>query len=458
MTLLTKLFKRFHVDPAVGYALAMRFWQVPAGMVTVVLAALIFDDDTLGIYYTLLSLIGLQALADSGLLNVLMHATSHEWSRLRLDDHGFIRGPSKTRFRISAMVHFGFRWFFLVGFLFCALGSGLGLGIFYHQGVTSVGGGPLLVAMGLASFSLAISPLIAALEGFHQMETVNQFRLMQAVSGSIFVWAGLASGAGLWTPAISIAVQLTWEIVLVFGRYGNLFRQLRRTPHGPFQWRQEIWPLQWRIGLQSTLRYLAFFPLIPTLFAWQGPAVAGRVGITWSVLNNLLMMSYAWIRTRAPELGRLIASGNLKELARTFYVATIGSTLLLAFAMTSFLLALVALPLTSYEPAVEIAGRFLEPSVAIWFALAMIPLHLTQCFSIHLRAQKMDPIWRVTAVMNLSLAAAIFVTASRVGVEATAITMLIAFTSTMMMVGLIFKKYERMLTASAMLDRSKPTG
>ncbi len=53
------LARRISVDRAIGYAIAMRTWQVPAGVVTTVLIALYFDETTQGIYYLLLSLIGL---------------------------------------------------------------------------------------------------------------------------------------------------------------------------------------------------------------------------------------------------------------------------------------------------------------------------------------------------------------------------------------------------------------
>ena len=103
--------RRLSVDQAIGYAVAMRAWQIPAGMITTVLIALYFDVQTQGIYYLLLSLIGLQSLVDSGLVNVMMHAVSHEWSQLHLDSHGFLRGPRRIRRRVASMVRFGLVWF-----------------------------------------------------------------------------------------------------------------------------------------------------------------------------------------------------------------------------------------------------------------------------------------------------------------------------------------------------------
>ncbi len=197
--------------------------------------------------------------------------------------------------------------------------------------------------MFFAGCSLTLAPFIAMLEGCNQVAEVNRYRLVQAITGSIVVWCCLVGGANLWTPVFAVAVQFVWECLLVFGFYGRMFRQLLRTTPAGLDWKKEIWPLQWRIGLQSAARYLAFFPLIPTLFLWQSPEIAGRAGMTWSVLNSLLLVAYAWIRTRAPEFGRLFADGKRVESNHAFYKATIGSTLLLIVAVSSFWIALVAL-------------------------------------------------------------------------------------------------------------------
>ena len=198
------LARRMSVDRAIGYAVAMRVWQVPAALVTTVLIALNLDEQTQGVYYTLLTVIGLQSLADSGLLNVLMHAVSHEWSQLRLDGNGFLRGPRRIRQRVAAIARFGLIWFVLAGLALTIVGTAIGIGLFYSQGVMHNVLHPLVVGMLFAGSSLVLAPLIACLEGCNQVEHVNRYRLMQAITGSIVVWSCLAGGANLWTPVLAV--------------------------------------------------------------------------------------------------------------------------------------------------------------------------------------------------------------------------------------------------------------
>jgi hypothetical protein len=435
-----------NVDRAIGYAIAMRAWQVPAAVVTTVLIALNFDEKTQGVYFTLFSVIGLQSLADSGLVNVLMHAVSHEWSRLRLDQNGFLRGPRLIRRRVAAITRFGLMWFLLVGLALMVVGIAVGVGLFHSRGVLDRVMGPLVVGMLFAGSSLTLAPLIAVLEGCNQVEHVNRYRLMQAITGSVVVWSCLAGGAGLWTAVFAVLTQFVWECCLLFGRYRAFFFQLYRTPPNAFDWKSEIWPLQWKIGVQSAARYLAFFPLLPTLFAFQSPELAGRMGMTWQVLNNLLLVSYAWVRTRAPEFGKLIASGKRIESNHLLFKATIGSTVLLIAALTCFWIVLAALRVSSFELGSRVANRFLDPGTTLLFVIAMIPLHLTQCFALHIRSQKIDPIWRITLIGNLVLAVLVFVAASQVGVGAVGIAMLLVFSVVMSSVCMIWVKYDRLLS------------
>lgn len=446
------LAQRLSVDRAIGYAIVMRAWQLPAAVVTTVLIALNFDLQTQGIYYTLITVIGLQSLADSGLLNVLMHVVSHEWSELHLDHRGFLRGPRRIRRRVAGMARFGLIWFVVVGVALMVAGIAIGIALFSKQDLLDKAMWPLAVGMLFAGASLMLAPLVAVLEGCNQVEHVNRYRLMQAVTGSIVVWSCLAGGAQLWTAVASVLTQLIWECLLIWGRYRRLFSQLNRTAAEGFDWKSEIWPLQWKIGLQSAVKYLALFPLIPTLFAWQSPEVAGRMGMTWQVLNNLLLIGYAWIRTRAPEFGRLIAAGNAAASKQAFRKATIGSTSLLVAIALAFWLVLIVLGASNFALGAKVAGRFLDPGTTLLFVLAIIPLHLTQCFAIHIRSHKIDPVWRVTIVGNVVLGIAIFITARQMSVDAVGVAMLVTYSAVMPLVFQIWVANDRLQQQSEMSD------
>lgn len=418
MNALRDFFRRFGVDRAIAYGVAMRCWQIPAGLGTALLIALFFTPQIQGAYYTLARLIGLQNVVDSGLQSVLLHITSHESARLRFTGKGLLRGNRRALQRITSVARFGIVWFSIGAVIFAVCGWLAGYFLFRDALLGSHWLLPLTLAIVFVALSLILSPLIGILEGCNQVERINRLRLIQAISGSLVVWCVIASGGMLWALAATTLVQLAWEIWLVLGHYGPLFKQMRNTDARHLNWKSEIWPLQWKISLQSVVRELANFPLIPVLFMYQGAETAGRAGMTLQVFMSLQLAAFAWIRTRAPRFGMLISARRYSELDRLFRETTLYSTLLLMISAIGFCLLLYGLNLSQAELAARLGSRFLPPSTAVWFAAAMVPLHLVQCFSIYLRSHKQDPVWRITIVGNVVLAVSVVVTASWIGVEA----------------------------------------
>lgn len=443
MSILRRLLLHFGIDRAVSYAMASRIWQIPSGIVTTLLIALCFQPDQQGVYYLILTFTGLQALADAGLINTLLHAASHESAKARFDASGFFRTTARARGRLSAMMRFAAIWFVVAATVLVIAGTIAGVVLLQRQNVAGQAAGPLAVAILLSAAALSLSPMIAILEGCDQVNTVNRYRLGQTVSGSLVVWICLVGGAGLWTAAAAIGTQLAWELGLVFGRYRRFFVQLYRTPPRHFDWQREIWPLQWRIGVQSIARYLAFLPILPVLFDTQGPELAGRYGMTWQVMSNLMMVAYAYVRTRSPEFGRLIAEQRRDESNSAFQRVTAGSTMLLILLVASFCIGLSVATMINWPVAQKLAGRFLTPWTCVWFALAVIPLHTTQCFAMYIRAQKFDPIWRVNLPSCLSFALLAYWAALSGNVHWIAISMAVIFTLSTIALALMWRFYHR---------------
>lgn len=420
-----------------------RLWQLPSGAITTVMIALFFRPEQQGVYYLILTLTGLQALADAGLINTLLHAASHETAGARLDRRGFFRTRRRSRARLAAITRFAVVWFVSAATLLIVAGTLVGVMLLRRQPDGMTAFPALAAAMIAAGSAFALSPLVGILEGCNQVRVVNRYRLLQAVLGSLVVWGCLISGAGLWTAAAAIATQLVCELLLLAGVYRRFFVQLWRTVPGRFDWRRELWPLQWRIAVQSIARYAAFLPILPVLFDTQGPEVAGRYGMTWQVVNNLIMIAYVYIRTRSPDFGRLIAERRRGDSVAAFQAATVGSTLLLIGLMALFCSGLWGLGQLPWTPARQVAARFLNLEICLWFAVASVPLHLVQCFAMYIRSQKFDPIWRASLPASAALTGLAYWSASRGQIEWIAWSMMLVFTAEVIALGWMCRWYHR---------------
>jgi hypothetical protein len=98
--------------------------------------------------------------------------------------------------------------------------------------------------------------------------------------------------------------------------------------------------MQWRIALSWVSGYFIFQLFTPVLFAYQGAVVAGQMGMSLSIATALNTLALAWINTKAPMFGLLIARGEFAALDRLFFrslrQATIVAVLLAWGAWVSF--------------------------------------------------------------------------------------------------------------------------
>ena len=151
-------------------------------------------------------------------------------------------------------------------------------------------------------------------------------------------------------------------------------------------------PMQWRIALSWISGYFIFSFFVPVLFKYQGPLVAGQMGMTWSIISIVGAISVSWLSPRAPQFGILIAQKKYEELDRQFWKTTkivLGISALLTFMIWLFVFILNILP---YSWAIHFAPRILSPLPVGLFLLAQFVYTIASPFSTYLRAHKKEPL------------------------------------------------------------------
>jgi O-antigen/teichoic acid export membrane protein len=381
-----RLLNRLEVDRAVFYAVAGRGWQFLAGPVTIVLIALHFSPDTQGYYYTFWSLIALQAFVDLGLQIFVVSASSHEWARLSIDENGEIVGDETARSRLISLGQLVLKWYAATGVLF-AIGVGIGGVVFFRQNpAPSVSWmHPWFGTVLLTGVLIWLAPCNWMLEGCNQVVNVNLFRLVQAVAGNFVVWGCIVLGAGLWTVVAASLVRLLCELYLVCVHYRRFFRPFLKKLTGPrMGWRDEVWPMQWQMAVKGIAFYFVSYAITPIMFHYHGATVAGQMGMTWTVLGALQMAASAWVQTRAPRFGMLIAKGDYAELDRIFNrLAAISISVLavgcVAFCSGTYLLYWLKSPY---------ADRLLSPSATVIFSVVVVLSQIPNCEWIYIHAHR----------------------------------------------------------------------
>lgn len=404
-SLLRRWLNRLEIDRAVFYAIAARVWQFIAGPISILVIAACFTPELQGYFYTFASLMGMQTLVELGLHAVIINVCSHEWSHLQLNADSAITGDESALRRLAALKRFVSRWYAAVGVIFF-VGCGIGGAIFLNQrpttGVDWVAPWFCLVALnGVLLWAWAFS---AMLEGCNQMAVVNRVRLLQFISGSFAVWASMAAGLGLWAAVISVAVRLVWDYWLIAIRYRAFWQSLSQAPHDQaISWRDEIWPLQWKMGVLGVASYLALGLVTPVMFYFHGPVVAGQMGMTWTILTAIELAAYAWVHARGPLFGMLAARQDWREMDRIFFRLTAISWAFYLLAVTGVCVGVWGLNALPWPLAQRLASRLLSLPPTVVFSVAFLLQHLPRCQSIYVRAHKQDPFLTAGLVSNTLL-------------------------------------------------------
>lgn len=387
------MLNRLEVDQAVFFAVATRGWQFLAGPITLLLITRFFSPEIQGYFYTFASLMGVQTLVELGLHSVIIAVASHEWAGLSLDAHGRVTGDEASLARLAGLRRAMARWYAVVSVLFVAGTIGVGWWLFSRQPDFGIDWQrPWLALVLLNGLLIWLWPLTAILEGCNQIKTVNRVRLAQALMGNLAVWLCMGLGAGLWTAVVSTAVRLVWELGLVMGRYGAFFRSIWNVAAGPaIDWWGEVWPLQWRIAVRSAVGYLASGLYTLVMFDYFGPDAAGRMGMTWSAILALEAAALAWVQTRVPLFGMLVARRDYAELDRVFFRLLTIACLMCAAGAAALCTVVAVLPSLPFEFAHKIASRMLPLRPTALFCLGTIILMIPRCFGAYLFSHKRDP-------------------------------------------------------------------
>lgn len=408
-----RLLDALGLNPAVVFTLLTRAWQTVAGAVTLVLIAYFFAPDVQGFYYTFSSLLALQAFVELGLYIVIVNRASHEWSKLRLDDARAVAGDAAALSRLGSLVRFIARWYTVVSLLF-VLGVGIAGYVFFSQSrLTNIAWeAPWATVVVLAAIQLWLMPFLSLLEGCNQVVAVNRFRFAQAVVEALAMWLLFAAGAELWVVAGSLAVRVLATLWFLGYGYGRFFRSaLQVRSQERIRWREELWPMQWRLAAQLVVNSIAFSLFTPVMFHFYGAEVAGQTGMTLQIIGVVTAMAHAWVETKVPHFGALVVRRDYAELDRIWWQA---SKLSYGFAVAASLviwLAVLALNVTG----VEFASRILGPLPTALFLIAYGLTHVTHFQGLYLRAHAREPFLMLGVLGGLLIGGFVFVFGSTYG-------------------------------------------
>ncbi len=407
MILRTLITQKLGVDKAIFYTLLSRGLQISTALFTVFFIAKNLSPEEQGFYYTFGSIVALQVFFELGLTGIITQFVAHEASHLKLNANFQMEGEDRYRSRLSSLLKFCTKWYFVIAALvFIALGifGSLFFARYSEDHKNIEWFLPwILLAIGTA-FNLLLSPITAFLEGLGKVKEVAQLHFIQQIVHPIVIWGGLSIGGKLFVSGADAFIRVfVVAIIIIKSPFFKILKNIWKDAGAEkVLYMKEIFPYQWRIALSWISGYFIFQLFNPVLFATEGAKVAGQMGMTLAALNGIQALTLSWINTKVPRLSGFIAQNDYKHLDELF-----GKTTKQMLAIgTTCLMVLIAIIYVIQKFDFSFFGmcigeRFLPIipfSLMAWSIWTMFPIN---CWATYLRCHKKEPLLANSVTMGL---------------------------------------------------------
>lgn len=374
----------------ISRSLIQRLFSVLTGITATFALPFFLSADQQGYYYTFASVLAIQVFFELGLSQVLLY----KFSSFAL------AGPNLAApidsLKILKLLYASRKIYILISLLFFLIASATGYTFFSHSSNSLVEWRPqwfLLVFV--TSINLLQSVKLVFLESQGNIADVATLRLKINFYSTSLLLGVLACGGGLWAvsvvPSVN-AIASTWWLYrspksLAYRKYRNLDTVVTLKDISQI-WRQEIFPLQWRMSLSWLSGYFIFQLITPIAFNRFGPVVAGQLGFAISAMNSILFVATTFTTAITPRLSSLFHSGKIHEFNAMFDLSLKRSCA--AIILLSQLFVLMVYLLSAFQ--ISISSRFLEWQTLLLYSFSVVVSAVVYCWAIYLRSQAIEPL------------------------------------------------------------------
>jgi hypothetical protein len=384
------------IERATLYAMANRLWGSVSGLLTAAFVAWFFTPELQGYFFTFGSLLTLQTFVELGFGELLQQFMSHEWAKAasRVPEE-----RARALSRLAGLLRFSILWYAGIALLLCA-GLGVAGSLYFRtfsRGAAVSWELAWWSAVAATALSVLLTPVFSLLAGANRVETVHGVRLFQGLASRVAGFLAIASGWGLESVALTRTVSLLAGLLGLRREAFSIARRLRSAP-APISYRRELWPLQWKFALSWLSGYLLYSLFTPALFAFHGPELAGRMGMTAAAAAAISSSAFSVTATKVPRLAILAAGRDYPAMDALFRRATSSSVAVAAAGSALFLSLLAAARMLDFD----LASRFLPGLESLLLLSALVLQQVRFAMGSYLRAHKAEPFMLLSVLEALA--------------------------------------------------------
>ena len=391
-------------DPAVAFVLGGNVWIGLFSLMQVGLIASRLTEAEQAVNFNYLTFFQVILLLDFGFALVIQQLVSHQRAFLH-ETAGVLAGPDAPHRRLASLLRVVVRWYVTLVLLATAVALPAGW-VFFAQiraldavdwkaawVLTVLCGGGCLVATGFAKFMSGCGDILA----------VTRVTVGQLMAVSFGYCAVMALGGKLYAFPGSQVCGLVIPLVWLLAIRRPLLAGLWRSPGDPgTTWYRGVRPFQSRIAL-SLISLQSSMLMVPVATRCFGPGAGAQLGMSLAVTAALQMLGVAWVETRVPVFGNLIAKKNWPELDRVYRHVLWKSTTFLGVLLTLLVVANVAMNRWPRPGVQQIMARFLAPLPSLLLVLITLVTHVFYVRAAYLRAHCKEPYLIVTILQAVAL-------------------------------------------------------
>jgi len=405
------------LDRAIAFTVLARGCQILGSIGTVLLIVRFLTPVEQGYYYTLYSLVALQVVFELGFSFVILQMAAYERANLILLSDGRIEGDPIAHMRLASVLQKVRRWYSVAAVLMFFTLAPAGWYFFLrhqhqHPGDFVQWKLPWILLVTVAALMFQIDPFFSFLEGCGQVAEVARLRMGQTAVGVAFGWTAMISGHGLYSPAVTLMGQFVMGVFFLRPRRKFLLPLLRKdVGEHSIAWASEVWPFQWKIGVSWLCNYFTAQIFTPILFTYCGAAVAGKMGMSMSIVGSLSVVALAWMSTKSAPFGTMIQRNERNLLDKLFFRTLLQSTVLICIGAVVMIVGLFILG--DYLP--RLSARMISVPLFAILAVTAICSHVVQCEALYLRAHKCEPFLLQSVLLAALVSTSAFVLARTYG-------------------------------------------
>jgi len=386
--------------------LTQRLWQALSGLITIILITKFLSPSDQGWFYTFSSFAALYILFDLGLSTTLIQISSHLFARAQWGSNGLPNGIGSKN--IICFIRQSISIYLKKTFLFFIVILPLGILFFTgHSNAMSPTDEIWLPSWIFLAFSTSLNfmilPFTSILEGSGRTKEIFSLRLINTVIGSIGCWILLILGFNLLAVAsmsiTSAAVTFYWLI----SSQKELIKSSFKKRDKVFNWRTEVWPMQWKLSITSTTWYLSSQVYVPIIFYFHGAIIAGQLGVTLTIFNMIGLLAQSWITHQIPSMGKAVAQKNWEIFENLFFTNFLKSI--------AFYIACITILVGGYLILLpnDFKSRLLPLNGMLGVCAIVFFNHLIWAITSQLRSFKKEPfVWITILSLFMTLPLAIF--------------------------------------------------